>query len=100
MTGTFINTIIVRSVNGLILVMANQYVGSTSNLAASLTSKSFASFLPYIGALTVTLSLILFAYPTIGGWSYYGERCLYYLTESKRASPDQIFSFYLCWSHR
>jgi AGCS family alanine or glycine:cation symporter len=97
MTGTFIDTIIVCSVNGLILVMANQYVGSTSNLAASLTSKSFASFLPHLGALTVTLSLILFAYSTILGWSYYGERCLYYLTESKLASLIYrvIFSLFI-----
>jgi AGCS family alanine or glycine:cation symporter len=86
MTGTFLDTIVVCSVNGIILVMANLYVNAEVGVAAAITSQSFAAFLPSIGAVTVTVSLILFAYSTILGWSYYGERCLYYLTESKKAS--------------
>ncbi|MDR2612162.1 MAG: sodium:alanine symporter family protein [Deltaproteobacteria bacterium] len=86
MTGTFLDTIVVCSVNGIILVMAGMYPGAQVSAAAALTSQSFSSFLPSFGAVTVTVSLILFAYSTILGWSYYGERCLYYLTESKTAS--------------
>jgi AGCS family alanine or glycine:cation symporter len=86
MTGTFLDTIIVCSVNGIVLVMAGLYIGAPEDMAASLTSRSFEYFIPHIGQITVTISLILFAYSTILGWSYYGERCLYYLTESKTIS--------------
>ena len=86
MTGTFLDTIIVCSVNGIILVMAGMYPGAETSQAASLTSQSFSHFIPRGGNLVVTISLIFFAYSTILGWSYYGERCLYYLTESKTAS--------------
>jgi AGCS family alanine or glycine:cation symporter len=49
------------------------------------------------GEITVAISLILFAYSTILGWSYYGERCLYYLTESPTASLVYriIFSLFI-----
>ncbi|MDR0569625.1 MAG: sodium:alanine symporter family protein [Clostridiales Family XIII bacterium] len=77
MTGTFLDTIVVCSVNGIILVMAGLYNGDAE--AASLTSRSFDLFLPNVGVLVVTVSLVFFAYSTILGWSYYGERCLHYL---------------------
>lgn len=86
MTGTFLDTIIVCSVNGIILVMAGMYVGADPSQAASLTSQSFSKFIPSVGNVVVNVSIIFFAYSTILGWSYYGERCLYYLTESKVAS--------------
>ncbi|MDR2387232.1 MAG: sodium:alanine symporter family protein [Deltaproteobacteria bacterium] len=97
MTGTFLDTIIVCSVNGILLVMAGLHnkinfdelrtlYGGSSSFAASMTSDSFGLFMPYFGGMVVTVSLVFFAYSTILGWSYYGERCLYYLTESKTAS--------------
>ncbi|MDR1487262.1 MAG: sodium:alanine symporter family protein [Deltaproteobacteria bacterium] len=108
MTGTFLDTIIVCSVNGLILVIAGlannvdfaaykETAQQVSGFPAVLTSDAFNQFLPKIGGLVVTISLIFFAYSTILGWSYYGERCLYYLTESKLASLIYrfIFSFFV-----
>jgi AGCS family alanine or glycine:cation symporter len=97
MTGTFLDTIIVCSVNGLLLIMAGlsnnvnfgllkETAAATPGYAATLTSNSFSMFMPVFGGTVVTISLIFFAYSTILGWSYYGERCLYYLTESKTAS--------------
>jgi AGCS family alanine or glycine:cation symporter len=79
MTGTFLDTIIVCSVNGIILVMAmNSGLGSVGEMpsAAAMTSLSFKEYLSGFGEITVTISLIIFAYSTILGWSYYGERCL------------------------
>jgi AGCS family alanine or glycine:cation symporter len=97
MTGTFLDTIVVCSVNGIVMVMAGLYPGAETRMAAELTSRSFESFLPGGGALLVTISLIFFAYSTILGWSYYGERCLYYLTRSPRASLTYrlIFSAFI-----
>ena len=80
MTGTFLDTIIVCSITGIVLVMAGIYPGVEKAGAAALTSRSFESFFPGIGSLIVTIGLILFAYSTIIGWYYYGEKCLYYLT--------------------
>ncbi|MDR3154678.1 MAG: sodium:alanine symporter family protein [Deltaproteobacteria bacterium] len=97
MTGTFLDTIIVCSVNGIILVMAGLYLDPETAKASTLTSSSFAKFLPSVGALVVSVSLVFFAYSTILGWSYYGERCLYYLTESPMASfvYRLIFSIFI-----
>ncbi|MDR3135766.1 MAG: sodium:alanine symporter family protein [Deltaproteobacteria bacterium] len=108
MTGTFLDTIVVCSVNGILLVIfciaSGRDFGSlqkvsddTPGYAASLASESFNMFMPYFGGLVVTVSLIFFAYSTILGWSYYGERCLYYLTESQVASfvYRLLFSFFV-----
>ncbi|MDR3203266.1 MAG: sodium:alanine symporter family protein [Deltaproteobacteria bacterium] len=97
MTGTFIDTIIICSINGIVLVMSEFYLEASPDMAAALTSASFNSFLPNVGETVVVISLIFFAYSTILGWSYYGERCLYYLTESKLASffYRLIFSIFI-----
>ncbi|MFP3489771.1 alanine:cation symporter family protein, partial [Staphylococcus sp. SIMBA_130] len=46
---------------------------------AALTTATFEKFLGVPGALIVTIGLILFAYSTVLGWSYYGEKCFSYL---------------------
>ncbi|MFD2925059.1 alanine/glycine:cation symporter family protein [Halobacillus naozhouensis] len=78
MTQVFIDTIIVCSITGLTIVMAGEYGGGLEG--ADLTSESFEVFLGDIGAYVVTLGLIFFAFSTIVGWSYYGEKCFGYLT--------------------
>lgn len=83
MTGTFLDTIIVCTITGLTLVMAGLYPGLEKAQAAALTSRSFDSFFPGIGSLIVTIGLVFFAYSTVLGWSYYGEKCFYYLVGRK-----------------
>lgn len=83
MTGTFLDTIIVCSITGITVVMANIYPHIEEANAAILTNRSFDIFLPGLGGLIVTIGLILFAYSTVLGWSYYGEKCFYYLTGIK-----------------
>jgi alanine or glycine:cation symporter, AGCS family len=85
MIGTFLDTIVVCSVTGIVLVMANQYAGGVSG--AALTSNSFEALLPGFGNLVVTIGLIFFAYSTILGWSYYGEKCTAYLFGERAATP-------------
>ncbi|MBY6272846.1 MAG: sodium:alanine symporter family protein [Bacillaceae bacterium] len=80
MTGTFIDTMIVCSITGITLVMSGVYAGVDAGVdSASLTVKAFDGFLPVFGNTVVTTGLILFAYSTILGWSYYGEKCFAYL---------------------
>ncbi|ARI78378.1 alanine/glycine:cation symporter family protein [Halobacillus mangrovi] len=80
MTQVFIDTIIVCTMTGLTIVMAGQYRGNSELDGADLTSRSFEIFLGDIGAYIVTIGLIFFAFSTIVGWSYYGEKCFGYLT--------------------
>ena len=80
MTQTFIDTIIVCTMTGLIIVMS----GATEGTGAVLTEKAFSILLPgNIGGIIVTISLIFFAYSTILGWAYYGEKALEYLAGEK-----------------
>ncbi|MED1605132.1 sodium:alanine symporter family protein [Cytobacillus kochii] len=81
MTGTFIDTLIVCTVTGLAIVMSGIYVGHGD--ASSLTGEAFEFFLPHVGNYIVIFGIILFAYSTIIGWSYYGEKCFGYLFGDK-----------------
>lgn len=76
MTGTFIDTIIVCSITGIVLVMGGQFTSGSTG--AALTAQTFDTMLPGPGGLIVTIGLIFFAYSTILGWSYYGEKCAQY----------------------
>lgn len=88
MTGTFLDTIVVCSVTGIVLVMGNQYTQGITG--AALTSNSFEAMLPGIGSWVVTVGLIFFAYSTILGWSYYGEKCAAYLLGEKAVVPYRV----------
>lgn len=85
MTGTFIDTIIVCSVTGIVLVMGYIMAGNTfgAETGAVLTTSIFNQLLPGIGGWVVTIGIIFFAYSTILGWSYYGEKCYTYVFGEK-----------------
>lgn len=80
MTGTFLDTIIVCSITGIVLVMgilsSQSPAGETG---AALTTHTFNNMLPGPGGWIVTFGLIFFAYSTILGWCYYGEKCAAYV---------------------
>ena len=76
MTGTFIDTIIVCSITGIVLVMGGQFKSGVTG--AALTAQTFDTMLPGPGGWIVTIGLIFFAFSTILGWSYYGEKCAQY----------------------
>ena len=80
MTGTFLDTIIVCSITGIVLVMgilSNQ--SPAGETGAALTTHTFNNMLPGPGGWIVTFGLIFFAYSTILGWCYYGEKCAAYV---------------------
>ncbi|MCP3030176.1 sodium:alanine symporter family protein [Halobacillus sp. A1] len=79
MTQVFIDTIIVCTMTGLTIVMAGQY-GNGELDGADLTTSAFQVFLGDLGMYIVTIGVIFFAFSTIVGWSYYGEKCFGYLT--------------------
>lgn len=92
MTGTFIDTIIVCSITGIVLVMGFIMAGNTfgEQTGAVLTISVFDKLLPGIGGWVVTFGIVFFAYSTILGWSYYGEKCATYLLGEKFVLPYRI----------
>lgn len=87
MLGTFIDTLIICSVTGLSIIVTGVWDGDAKGTAMS--QAAFASVLPYGGQI-VALSLSLFAFTTILGWSYYSERCVEFLFK------HNITPFYRC----
>ncbi|HEL0027576.1 TPA: sodium:alanine symporter family protein [Streptococcus equi subsp. zooepidemicus] len=77
MTGTFIDTIIICTLTGLAILVTGQWTSALEG--APLTQSAFASIFGHMGTYALTLSLVLFAFTTILGWSYYGERCFIFL---------------------
>lgn len=80
-TATFWDTVVVCLITGLVLVSSILRGGAVSWDTLSggeLTTAAFSQ-IPYIGRPILIFGIITFAYATILGWSYYGERCLEYL---------------------
>ena len=87
MTQTFIDTIIVCTMTGLVLILTGLW--SSGDTGAELTTKAFAAGMPG-GAYIVTIGIMLFAYSTILGWCYYGEKSIEYLFGVKAVLPYRI----------
>lgn len=87
MTQTFIDTLIVCTMTGLVLVLTGAWSNGTSG--AELTATAFSIGMPF-GADVVTIALVFFAYSTMLGWCYYGEKSMEYLFGSKLIMPYRI----------
>lgn len=81
MLGTFIDTIIVCSITGLAIIASGVWTSGESG--AALTSLAFETSLPGFGGYVIAIALSIFAFTTIIGWSYYGEKCVGYLLGAK-----------------
>ena len=81
MTGTFIDTIIICTMTGLTIIVSGVWTGDLNG--AELTQAAFASTYGSFAPFILTISLTLFAFTTIIGWNYYGERCWEYLFGTK-----------------
>ena len=88
MLGTFIDTLIICTMTGLVIILTGVWKGDAQ--AAAMTASGFASAFPDIGDKFVAVTLVLFAFTTILGWSYYGERCAEYLFGLKVIVPYRI----------
>ncbi|BBB32119.1 alanine or glycine:cation symporter, AGCS family [Thermotomaculum hydrothermale] len=90
MTQTFIDTIVVCSMTGFVILVTGSWKLKGVN-GASLTSVAFSNALgKHAGSFVVALGLILFAYSTILGWSYYGEKAIEYLLGVKAIKPYRV----------
>ena len=78
-TGTFWDTVVICAITGLVIVssiIANPEISQEDG--GMLTKKAFG-MIPYVGTPILTFGIITFAFSTILGWSYYGERAMEYL---------------------
>ena len=88
MTGTFIDTIIICTMTGLTIVIGGLWTGDLNG--AALTNATFLKAYPQMGGYLLMVGLVLFAFTTILGWNYYGERCVEYLFGVKGIMPYRI----------
>lgn len=92
-TGTFWDTVVVCAMTGMVLVtsiMKNPSI-DVSNIdnGGVLTTLAFDQ-IPYIGPVILVLGLVLFAFSTVLGWAYYGERCVEYCMGKKALIPYRL----------
>jgi AGCS family alanine or glycine:cation symporter len=88
MLGTFIDTIVVCTMTALVIILTRSWTSGETGVA--LTSEAFNTGLAQGGGVVVTMALILFAFTTLLGWSYYGERCVEYLFGVRAIQPFRI----------
>lgn len=88
MTGTFIDTIIICTLTGLALTVTGVWCGPLAG--AAMTDAAFKMAFPAWGGMLLMVGLVLFAFTTILGWNYYGERCVEYLMGVKAIMPYRI----------
>lgn len=88
MTGTFIDTIIICTLTGLSLTVTGVWCGDLNG--AAMTDAAFRMAFPTWGGMLLLVGLVLFAFTTILGWNYYGERCVEYLLGVKAIMPYRV----------
>ncbi|MBI1919461.1 MAG: sodium:alanine symporter family protein [Geobacter sp.] len=89
MTGTFIDTIIVCTMTGLVLIVTGAWNSGAE--VSALTKSAFDIGLPgSYGGYIVSFGIVFFAYSTIIGWGYYGEKCIEYLLGVKALVPYRL----------
>jgi AGCS family alanine or glycine:cation symporter len=89
MTQTFIDTLVVCTMTALVILTATSWTHGVS--AAELTSASMAETLGHTGSIIVAIATALFAYSTLIGWNYYGEKAIEYLFGEKSIKVYRVF---------
>ncbi|MFD0901592.1 alanine/glycine:cation symporter family protein [Actinomadura sediminis] len=92
MTQTFIDTLVVVSFTALAIIVTDAWKSGGEDEAATFTALAFDEGLPGDwGSIIVTFGVLFFAFSTLLGWSYYGERCMEYLFGRKAVLPYRLF---------
>ncbi|MCQ4289416.1 sodium:alanine symporter family protein [Pseudomonas stutzeri] len=88
MMGTFIDTIIICSITGLAIICSGVWTSGESG--AALSAAAFESAMPGFGGALLTIALVVFAFTTILGWSYFGEKCWEFMMGTKAIWPFRV----------
>ena len=87
MTGTFIDTIVICTMTGISVVIAGSWMNPDLE-GVEITMDAFQKGLPFpneVATFSLMICLVFFAFTTILGWNYYGERCVEYLFNRNRS---------------
>ncbi len=90
-TGTFWDTVVVCALTGLVLVSSVLAFPDIDHTQGAALTKAAFSKIPYVGSLILTVGIITFAFSTILGWSYYGEKAVEYLGGKKLIIYYRLF---------
>ena len=90
MLGTFIDTLLICTMTALVIILTGAW--SSGETGAALSTLAFNSGIPGWGGYIVVFGLVVFAFTTILGWSYYGEKCAEFLF-----GPKAIWPYRLLW---
>ncbi len=96
MTGTFIDTIIICTMTGFAIVLTGSWDMGLQGVAV--TTNAFVTGLPFnasFSAFLLMICLVFFAFTTILGWNYYGERCLEYLSNGSNKAVQTYRWLYI-----
>ncbi|KFX69623.1 sodium:alanine symporter [Pseudomonas taeanensis MS-3] len=88
MLGTFIDTIVICTMTGLAIIASGVWTSGVSG--AALSAAAFESAMPGYGGALLSIALVVFAFTTILGWSYFGEKCWEFLVGTKAIMPFRI----------
>lgn len=78
-TGTFWDTVVVCALTGLVLVSSIIVHPDIDSTQGAVLTKAAFDKIPYVGNLILSVGIVTFAFSTILGWSYYGEKAVEYL---------------------
>ena len=95
MTGTFIDTIVVCTMTALVILTSDTWLMMGINEAAEMTSKSVEASLGHLGAVVIAFATGLFAFSTLIGWGFYGEKALEFLIGTKAITFYRIIYTFL-----
>ncbi len=88
MLDPLIDTLIICTITGLVIIISGEWTSGISGVP--LSSAAFEHALPHFGRYMVTFGLVLFAFTTLLGWSFYGEKCVEYLFGIKSIIPFRL----------
>lgn len=88
MLGTFIDTIVICSMTGLAIIASGVWTSGASG--AALSAAAFEAAMPGLGGSLLSIALVVFAFTTILGWSYFGEKCWEFMVGTKAILPFRI----------
>lgn len=88
MMGTFIDTLIICTITGLAIISSGVWTGGESG--AALSAAAFESAMPGFGGAVLTVALVVFAFTTILGWSYFGEKCWEFMVGTRAIWPFRV----------
>ncbi len=95
MLGPFIDTLVICTMTALVIILTGAFTMTGADgsglTGAVLTKAAFKAGMPFAGGeFIVTIGIIFFAFSTVIGWSYYGDRCIDYLFGQKAVLPYRI----------